>query len=206
MNRQEALARIAALCDANAEAWGSSPQGNLVEADSVRWIIAQTSSEDSGGVLDRDQALQVLTSYGCEDVPAMDSFLSALAECVRPAAIDRDALVAVLGSFAGEAFGSGNLDYAAWADRILALVRPVAIDRDALLRVLSGNRRFGAPIPANYERVADRVLALVRPAPAGVTLTPEEAATAAACIRAASSIAYMRDDLAALAARLEAAS
>ncbi|MFL5736929.1 MAG: hypothetical protein ACJ76P_06290, partial [Actinomycetota bacterium] len=85
---------------------------------------------------------------------------------------------------------------------------PVAIDRDALLRVLSGNMtpNFGAPIPANYERVADRVLALVRPAPAGVTLTPEEAATAAACIRAASSIAYMRDDLAALAARLEAAS
>jgi hypothetical protein len=105
---------------------GQQSAGNLVEADSVRWIIAQVTPEDSGGVLDRDQARDVLARlpglfsghHDPEDV------LDRLAACVRPAAIDRDALVAVLGSFAGEAFGSGNLDYAAWADRILALVRP----------------------------------------------------------------------------------
>jgi hypothetical protein len=123
---REALDRIAALCD---EFQTDAHPGRLLAQ--VRAVLAEVTPE-TGVILDRDKALRVLLhnlkhvtpSFGAATPENYGLLLDRLAACVRPATVDRDALVAVLGSFAGEAFGSGNLDYAAWADRILALVRP----------------------------------------------------------------------------------
>jgi hypothetical protein len=111
-------------------------------------------------------------------------------------------------------------ELASGADGVLDLlagcVRPAAIDYEELLACLDS--AYPGPV-AHHEAVADRILALVRPAPAGVTLTPEEAALAASALRnRANELRYRArinpvdvavmgtdtDALRALAARLEA--
>lgn len=61
--------------------------------------------------------------------------------------------------------------------------------------------------PDDFDQLTDRILALVQPA-AGITLTPEEAANAAALIRATRGMSYSGDPtiVPRLLSKLEAAS
>jgi hypothetical protein len=113
---QEALDRIAALFE-----------DDVVYTEStLRAVLAEVSPEPVGGVLDRDQARAVLRSAyrddPSEDPEGFEEILDRLAAAVRPAAIDRDALVAAIRTFPWAMSAEDA------ADRLitLALVRPVA--------------------------------------------------------------------------------
>jgi hypothetical protein len=128
---REALDRLAALCDEGWHENGHEDAERVIGVDDVRAVLAEVSPEP-GGVLDRDQARYVLIDLWRdllaaiarnEAVPRLDPYVDRLAGCVRPAAIDRDALTALILTWQPyPGFESASIR----ADAILALVRPVA--------------------------------------------------------------------------------